>query len=192
MSICDNNSITEILPTECIGNSLNVINSNFQTLKTSACVNLSGINNLNDKIDATDSRINNFSATVPGIAKAWVKFSGIRGDDNVIDDGISPNINRVGINRLINSNYNVESVYKNSKGDYIVNIKPGIFTSNNIVVLGTSSEKKTSGDSYTWLQPYKIQVSADPTGPSNVFVRVRTNTQATADPDFVSIVMFSL
>jgi prophage DNA circulation protein len=45
-------TVTTIQKTECIGNSLVTINSNFATLKDAACDNQSQINGLNDVLNS--------------------------------------------------------------------------------------------------------------------------------------------
>jgi len=199
MSICDTNLIPQIESTQCIGNSLDIINTNFQTLKGVACANTNSIDTLNTKIGDLNGRIDNLSASVPGIARAWVKFSGRKGDDNVTDDG-SAGISRGGL-RLINSSYNVNKVTKDisdyQHGSYIIYVKPGVlkYPGSNVVVLGTSSEKTSAAGNYTWVQPVKVQVSSDVTSESLISIRVHgptTGSTDTADPDFISVVMFSL
>ncbi len=168
-------NITAIQRFECIGNSLPKINDNFIALKDGACDNYSFIGNLQQSIQDLNSLIVNLSAiTVPGAAKAWVKFDGTRDVNNIVTN--------LRTNRFIYSSYNITSVLKKADGDYRVtftNRLPGP----TYAVIGTSQQKTTTTGNYTWFQPYAYtSLYTD--------VRVFSNLNEGADPQHVSLVIF--
>lgn len=177
--------VTPIKSTECIGNSLATINSNFVALKDAACDNYSTITTLNASILDLNTKVVSLSNQVSGVAKAWVKFDGTRDSEG--------NISTAATNRYIYSSYNVDYVYKatttntpaTSAGDYRIYFKPGIVNTANYAVIGTSSEKKDA-TSYGWLQPYLFN-------PNFVGIRVHSPIWPgdAADPAHVSVVVFS-
>ena len=189
MSICDPNLIPEIKKTECIGNSLVTINDNFATLKDAACTNYSTINTLFSGINLLNQRITTLTNQVPGIAKAWVKFDGSRDAATLISPNGNPST--APTNRFIYSSYNVDYVLKatttntptTSAGDYRIYFKPGVITTANYAVIGTSSERR--GTNYGWLQPYDYRASYEgvrihsPTWPGDV-----------VDPTHISVAIF--
>jgi hypothetical protein len=168
-------SIITILPTECIGNSLAAINSNFENLETAACDNSGTITTLQQNIQQLNTLITNLSAiTVPGTAKAWVKFDGARDIGGNISTLLGP--------RFIYSSYNINSIIKKAPGDYRIefeNRQP----SPNYAVIGTSQQTPTSTNNFTWLQPYRY---------TSLFVEIRTfsNLNEGVDPRNISVVIF--
>jgi len=58
-------TVTTILPTECIGNSLNTINSNYQSLRTGVCDNQDQINALRTLLYQLSSNMTNTTLDVP-------------------------------------------------------------------------------------------------------------------------------
>jgi hypothetical protein len=177
-------AVITINNTECIGNSLTTINSNFTVLKNAACDNYSTISTLLSSIQTLDNRIVNLSQKTPGIAKAWVVFDGTKDSGGTVSSAAT--------NRYIYSSYNVDSVYKTtttntpttSGGDYRIYFKSGIITTTNYAVVGTSSEKKGTTN-YGWLQPYSFNVSY-------VGVRVHPPTYPgdVVDPSRISVAIF--
>lgn len=177
--------VTPIKNTECIGNSLTVINDNFTVLKDAACDNYSTITTLNANILALNTRITSLSGQVPGIAKAWVKFDGTRDS--------SGNVSTAATNRFIYSSYNIDYVYKatttntptTSGGDYRIYFKPNVIATANYAVVGTSNERRGT-TSYGWLQPYTFTTS---------FVGVRVHPPIwpgdVTDPTHISVAIFS-
>jgi len=177
-------TVTSIKNTECIGNSLATINDNFTALKDAACDNYSTITTLNANILSLNTRITSLSSQVPGIARAWVKFDGTR------DSSGAPST--AATNRFIYSSYNVDYVYKatttntptTSAGDYRIYFKPGVITTANYAVIGTSSERR-GATSYGWLQPYSYSAS---------FVGVRIHPPTwpgdVTDPTHISVAIF--
>lgn len=176
-------SVTTINRTECIGNSLDTINSNFTNLKIAACDNYNTITSLNANILALNTRITSLSSQVPGIAKAWVKFDGTRDTNGVPSTFATP--------RYIYNSYNIDNVLKvtttdtptTSAGDYRIYFKPNLFSTTNYAVIGTSNEAKNI--SYSWLQPYSY---------AKDFVSVRVHSPTyqgdVVDPAHVSVAIF--
>lgn len=168
-------STTDILPSECIGNSLGTINLNFLNLRDSADDNDSLISTLNNQITTLTNNILSLSSVaIPGAAKAWVKFNGA----NDIDNSLSPFLT----NRYIYSFYNISTVYRKGTGDYRVTFTTP-FANTNYAVIGTSSEK-IGATLYGWLQPYAYTTGY-------VDIRIHTNTIADlVDPEHISIVIY--
>jgi hypothetical protein len=164
-------STTDILPTECIGNSLGTINLNFLNLRDSAVNNDSLITTLSSQITTLTNNILSLSSVaIPGAAKAWVKFNG---DSPFSNQG----------DRFIYSFYNISTVFKKGKGDYRINFATP-FTNTNYAVIGTSSEESGLAGLFGWLQPYAYTAGY-------VDVRVHTNTITDlADPEHISIVVY--
>jgi len=177
-------TVTKILNTECIGNSLATINSNFTVLGAAACDNYKTVTTLLCSIQTLDNRVFDLTQKTPGIAKAWVKFDGTRNE--------SGSNSTAATNRYIYSSYNIQSVYKLtptptlspslSAGDYQIVFKQGLFTSKNYAVIGTSSE---TSPTFGWLQPYSYQTTS-------VQVRVHSPTYPgpIVDPSHISVAIF--
>lgn len=163
-------------PTECIGNSLSKINSNFIGLKDAACDNDSRITSLRNDIANLNSLVLSLSGiTVPGMAKAWLKFDGTRDTSNTASV--------LNTNRFIYSSFNISSVLRKGTGDYRITFATP-FTSTNYTLVGTSSQKQGTTGLFTWLQPYAYR---------SVYVDVRVNginLSTAADPEHCSIVIF--
>lgn len=160
---------------ECIGNSLPKINDNFIFLKDAACDNFSFISDLQQNIQELNTLITSLSAiTVPGTAKAWLKFDGTR------DETGSPSTFLT--NRFIYSSYNIASVLKKANGDYRINFERR-FPSPRYVVIGTSQQIQTATGDYTWFQPYTY---------TSLYTEVRifSNNNQGADPRNISLVIF--
>jgi hypothetical protein len=171
-------TVQNIDKTECIGNSLAKINNNFSELKTDACQNFSTIETLQANIQNLDSRIIALSGiTVPGVAKAWVKFDGTRDTSN------PPIVSTLNTNRFIYSSYNIVTAYRKSAGDYRITFTTPM-PNNRYILLGTSSQKQASTGLFTWLQPYRYTTTyAD--------VRVTSiNAASVVDAEHISIVVY--
>jgi hypothetical protein len=145
---------------QCIGNSLTTINSNFSALRASICDPTTG---LNDKIDSAFNKSNTIEtlytnlsgpATL-GAAKAWVKFDGLR---STFDNANGP-FTEEGF-RYVYSSFNVGdgsstgvtgvTINQGVPGDYVITFTPGLFTTANYGVVGTSSDN-------TWFQPIEYR-----------------------------------
>lgn len=142
-------TVKTIESTECIGNSLEKINTNFDDLKEYACQNYNKIESLESSLTALDVQITTLSAiTVPGVAKAWLKFDGTRDTSGVVSSNST--------NRFIYSAYNIDKVQVVRAGDYRIYFKLS-FPTPNYIAVGTSSQ--TSGEVRTWLQPYDYRTN---------------------------------
>jgi hypothetical protein len=168
-------NIDTIQRTQCIGNSLNIINNNFSNLRESTCDNDSRISLLESQNTDLSTRIDELSSVIiPGAAKAWCKFSGIRDSNNVLSNFLT--------DRFIFKNFNILSVYKKAAGDYRI-IFANTFPDNQYAVIGTSTQKLDSLSKFTWLQPYNITASFTE-------VKVQSSTGTTIDPDFISVAFY--
>jgi hypothetical protein len=171
-----NFTVQTIDKTECIGNSLSKINDNFRDLKNYACQNFNTIDSLNARIANLDDRIVALSGiTVPGTAKAWVKFDGTRDTTNTNST--------FNTNRFVYSSFNIATAYRKSQGDYRITFSTP-FRASNYLVLGTSSQKQASTGLFTWLQPYRY---------STTFVDVRVtsiNAASVIDAEHISLIIY--
>jgi len=178
MADCPFPEIPEIFKTECIGNSLFKINSNFGLLKTYADTNCNKITNLEEQAQDLSSKITTLSGyLVPGVAKAWVKFDGTRKDEGDVE--LVPTTS----NRFIYNSYNVKTVYRYGLGQYQITFEAPFLNSNYLLV-GTSSQKQASTGLYTWLQPIEYRT---------VWATVRVtgiNTASTVDAEHISVVVY--
>lgn len=169
-------SVDNIDKTECIGNSLSKINSNFANLKQDACTNFLTIEGLQASIQNLDSRIIALSGiTVPGTAKAWLKFDGTK--------DISNTISTLNTNRYIYSSFNIATAYRKGQGDYRITFATPM-PNNQYILLGTSSQKQASTGLFTWLQPYRYTTTYTD-------VRVTSiNAASVVDAEHISIVVY--
>lgn len=170
-------TVYEIQKTQCIGNSLILINDNFLNLREAACDNDTLISSLeNDLVDLSTKIDELSSVIIPGSAKAWCKFSGVRDTNNVVSSFLT--------DRYIYSNLNILSVYKKAVGDYRI-IFQNNFPNNRYAVVGTSTEKiNSTTNTFTWFQPYNL---------TSAYAEVRiqsTTSGSTVDPDFVSVIFY--
>lgn len=161
--------IKTILRTEYIGNSLNVINDNFQTLRDEICNQDTTLNNIALSSASFTNQIQSLSSVIiPGAAKAWVKFDGTRDTSN--------KDSTLATERRIYKKYNVQSVYRKKIGDYRVYFI-NTFDDNAYMVTGTSSDADITKVSQ--IVPYAF---------SPEFVDIRISREV--DPRHVSIVIF--
>lgn len=143
-------TVKPIESTECIGNSLEKINDNFESLKNNACQNYNTISALLTGISNLDARITTLSAiTVPGVLRAWIKFDGTRDANGIVNSNLT--------NRFVYSAYNINRVQVVGVGDYRIYFNTPFSTSNYIAV-GTSSLAIAAGK-HTWLQPYDYRTA---------------------------------
>jgi hypothetical protein len=152
------------------------INNNFIGLSVAACDNDSMISSLRNGIDSLNTLILNLSAiTVPGMAKAWLKFDGTRDTT-----GTTSTFNT---NRFIYSSVNISSVLRKGIGDYRITFTTP-FATQNYLAIGTSNQKQGATGLFTWFQPYTYRTTY-------IDVRVNGPTLSTiADPEHCSVVIY--
>lgn len=178
MPNCPYPEIPEIFKTECIGNSLSKINSNFDALRFYACENYSKLDGLQTDIDALRTNISDLSsAVIPGLAKAWVKFDGTKKENGDLET--SPTLS----NRYIYSAYNISQVYRFNRGEYQITFNTP-FANTNYLLLGTSSQKQASTTLFTWLQPVQF------TPEWAIVCVLGPNSTSSADAEHISIVVY--
>lgn len=104
-------TITTIQKTECIGNSLVILNDNYDNIKNS----FSDVNDTLLNIEGRINALNTFATKLSSaqLAKAWVSFSGIKDSTG--------NNNSNFTNRQIFTSYNVTTVKKENTGVYTIN-----------------------------------------------------------------------
>lgn len=183
MSNCPYPEVPEIFKTECIGNSLAKINSNFSRLREYACDNYSEIVRIDNEIESLTTIVDTLSSyLIPGIAKAWVKFDGTRNENN--NPPNMPEAIFTPTDRFIYSSYNVRSVTRsNVPGEYQINFQAP-FTSRNYLLVGTSSQKQATTGVFTWLQPTRYETAF-------AIVRVLgTNIASTIDAEHISVAIY--
>jgi hypothetical protein len=165
-----------IEPSECIGNSLSKINSNFTGLEDAVCDNDSFITTLRNGIDNLNTLILDLSSkTIPGMAKAWLKFDGTRDTSNIPST--------LNTNRFIYSSFNISSVLRKGTGDYRITFATP-FPAQTYTLVGTSNQKQGSTGLFTWFQPYTYRTTY-------VDVRINgINSSTAADPEHCSVVIY--
>ena len=167
-------TVKTIESTECIGNSLEKINFNFDSLEENACQNYNKIESLESSLTALDTQITDLSAiTVPGVLKAWIKFDGTRDTSGITSTNLT--------NRFIYSAFNIGKVQTISTGDYRIFFNTP-FPTSNYVAVGTSS-LVTSAGKRTWLQPYDYRTAF-------LGVRVASTTGPAVAANHISVVFY--
>lgn len=106
-----------ILPSECIGNSLVTINTNNTNIKNTFTSFNTDITDINSKLNNLTTIMNTISAN-QRLASGWVNFKGRFGYD--LNNTATPSFDNT--NRFIESQYNVQSVLRESVGTYLVNL----------------------------------------------------------------------
>jgi len=182
MSNCSFSDIPVIAKTECIGNSLTKINNGFSSLKEYACENFNKIASLQLDIQNLDNKLNTLTnIIVPGAAKAWVKFNGLRNANNPPPASAETPLTTT--NRFIYSSHNIASVYRKNTGEYRITFsKP--FVKADYILIGTSSQKQATQGQYTWVQPTDYR-----TGWAEIRI-AGSNISNVADAEHISIVIF--
>ena len=111
-------TITTIQKTECIGNSLVTINTNYENIKNSFTTVNTDINNINDTLDNLITFTDSVSSAQ--LAKGWVKFSG--------RFNIGGSLDLTNSERKRFNSYNVKSVTRLNTGQYLVTLDKSIGT----------------------------------------------------------------
>jgi len=180
-------NIITIPKSECIGNSLVTINGNYANIKQSIETVNNDLIQINTALTNLTTILNSVSAT-PRLASAWVNF---RGRQTTGNDGLGTTNFSTGVNRHIESSYNVTNVIRVDTGRYLVNIQPPGLTKN-FVVTGMVSPLPpgtTGVDSGT--------VNLDPgtpfpdPGTSQCQIITRTLLGQFYDPPLVMLVFYS-
>lgn len=167
-------SISTIPNTEYIGNSLLSINNNFQSLKDGICDNQSQITNLQTALQSLDTVLTQLSSyTFQGIAKLWVKFSGIRDIDNV-SSFLVPD-------RYIFNSLGISSVYRKSIGDYRIYFSVPLTTEH--YNFSVSNKETLFSSNYYYAQVYNTQKEY-------LDVRVRSSDGSLTDSEVISLILF--
>lgn len=180
-------AITTIFREECIGNSLTTINSNFSAIRASICDPVIGLSDKVEDVTVTRNTIETLYTNLSGpatlgAAKAWVKFDGLRGSNEPAGGPFTSS----GF-RYVYSSFNIDpdtgvQLNLGVAGDYTINFKPGLFTTKNYGVIGTSSEAIVDGK-YTWLQPVEYEAGY-------VRVKVLTYDGSLTNARHISVVIF--
>lgn len=172
-------SITIIPKTECIGNSLVTINTNYQNIRNSFdSVNVD-INTINNTLDTLTTLTNAISSAQ--LAKAWVKFNPALNESGNLDSNNT--------NRRILSEYNVNYVTKEETGKYLITFKNTINT--HFTVSGITTPAGTgTGTAYTsvlTLDP----VEPFPAGNQSCRIITRNLQGVQIDTSFICLTFFS-
>lgn len=173
-------SITLIPNTECIGNSLVTINTNYSNIKNAFTTVNTDFANINNALNTLTTFANGISSAQ--LAKGWVKFNPRRNKDSVPVIDLS--------NREILNSYNVNTVYREDTGKYLITLAAPI--GNEFTVTGTVSPQPPG------IGTASIGVlNLDPTtpfpAPGNISCRVIVrNLEGDAiDPSLVCLTFFS-
>ena len=170
---CPNTTI--IANTEYIGNSLVSINNNFSSLKIALCDNQTQIIALQSFLQNLDTILIQLSSQASfGVAKYWVKFSGVLDSNN--------NLTTTNPDRYLFNSLGVSSVYRKGLGDYRVYF----LTPNNTTNYNFSINNKETliSSKYYWAQVYKTEKDY-------VDIKVKAPDGSLTDPEFVSLIVFS-
>ncbi len=164
--------ITTIERTEYIGNSLSIINSNFNNLNFEICRQQTAIDSINLSAQNLNTDILSISSVlVPGAAQAYVKFNGTRDETNTVSTFFT--------NRRIYKEFNVLSVYRLRIGDYRVTFRQPFTNSNYLAIASNSETNNPQTNTFGWATPYLF---------ANSFVDVRISNQV--DPQHVSVLVY--
>lgn len=118
-------TITTIQKTECIGNSLVTINTNYDNIKNSiADIVNTDINNINTTLNTLAPVFGTLTNAISSaqLTKAWVKFRPRLKENGLPDDPATVS------NRKILNGYNVSSVSREDTGKYLVTFATPIGT----------------------------------------------------------------
>lgn len=178
-------TITTIQKTECIGNSLVTINSNYDNIRNSFTSVNTDITLINNALNNLTSFVNSISSAQ--LAKAWVGFTGRR---NTI--GPSGTFDLTNTNRFLFNRYNVANVFRNGTGDYTINLS--IQLNANFIVSGITSSKETPS-TFTGLDAGIVSLHPVTPFPGNNGLACRIITVdangSFIDPTYISLTMFS-
>lgn len=172
-------NITVIPATECIGNSLVSINTNYDNIKNSFTDFNTDLGVLNSQITNLTTIVNSISSAQ--LAKAWVNFRPTR---NVNGQTSLTNTSR----QLINS-YNVSSVTREGAGVYTINF-PVPYV-NTPVVVGITSPDPNSTLNTNMGVVNLDRVSAFPAGNLSCKIVVRDLLGNNIDPSWVTVTFFN-
>lgn len=166
-------TITTIQKTECIGNSLVSLTTNFDNIKNSISdIITQDLATLNNTITELTTRVSGLSSSVQ-LAKAWVLFNGTNGN--------------------IQDQYNVSSVNKDDTGIYTVTFQTPL---NDIFsVSGLASPRDVSQTGYTGAETNIVGLYPGNPFPGNsgeqCKIVVVDTTGSFNTPQLVSLVFFS-
>lgn len=165
-----------IIPnTEYIGNSLASINGNFFSLKNGICDNQTQITQLQTTLQNLDTTLTQLSSqTLNGIAKLWVKFSGILDILNV-NSTLNPD-------RYLFNSVGVSSVYRKGLGDYRVYFMSPLESDD--YIFSISNKETLVSSKYYHSHVYKTEKEY-------IDIRVKASDGSQTDPEFISLVIFS-
>lgn len=110
--------ITTIQKTECIGNSLVTINSNYDNIKNSLTQVQEANIEINSKINNLQTFQSSVSSQMPGVAKAWVSFNGRSDINGSPSTQFTP--------RYLRATYNIKEVVRINTGIYRVIFESGV------------------------------------------------------------------
>lgn len=173
-------SITVIPNTECIGNSLVTINTNYSNIKNSFNSVNSDLTIVNNTLNTLTTFANNISGAQ--LSKGWVKFNPRR------DENSNPIINNT--NREILNSYNIDYVVREDTGKYLINLQVPI--GSEFVVTGTVSPQPP-GTGTASIGVLNLDPSVPFPAPGNTSCRVIVQNLegASIDPSLVCLTFFS-
>lgn len=168
MSICTNPyAILPIGINECIGLSLNTINSYYQLIKDESCLQGTEIDDITTQIFALSSEIYTLSAEMIGVPKAFVTFSG--------------SVSTIAGTLVKFHNHNVDEVSVVGPGEYNITFTP-TFSSEGYGILATCTQTLT-GSSYVF-------ASTTASTPTSAGVKITNKAGDPATPELVAVSFF--
>jgi hypothetical protein len=180
-------TITNIDKSECIGNSLVSINSNYTNIQESLVDVNSNIVTINSLLTNLTTIVSNISSD-PQRASAWANFSGIR-------DAESGFTRRENTNRLLFTSYNITSILRENTGIYRVSMTNPVTSRFCVVGTTTPLAPGTAGQDAGVVNTFQgVTGSTLPNiqeSPSEFRIVTRTLLGVQYDPASVNIVVFS-
>lgn len=174
MSICTNpNAILPISINECIGTSLNYINSYFELIKDETCLQQEEIEEITATTSSLSSAFISLSSNINGFPKAHVTFSG----------RLSTNTGTL----VMFHQHNVEEVHVTGKGEYNIILNPEIVPTltpsfSGYGVLATCTQLLTSGQ--------YVFASTKTTSPTAAGIKILNKNGDPGTPDLVAVSIF--
>jgi len=168
MSICTNQyAIQTIDLDECIGVSLNTINSNFKLLKDENCLTFTELELLSASINSINLKCTDLSGSKFQLAQASAAFDGT--------GTATPSVY---------SSFNVASILRRSTGVFELSFATA-FPNISYALIGTCSQTQTSTNNLAWVQPLTTLTTTSATINITDLSGIRVN------PQYISVVVFS-
>jgi hypothetical protein len=174
-------AITVIPKTECVGNSLVTINTNYDNIKNSFTSVNTDLTTINSTLNTLTTFFNSISTAQ--LAKAWVKFNPRQNSSGAPDS--------LNTNRKIENSYNVASVLREDTGIYLTTLTSPIGNEFSVCGITSPLPPGTTGTDYTGV------INLHPTNPfpspgnQSCRIIVRNLQGAAIDPSLICLTFFN-